>query len=532
MKRFIYISIFVALTGCVSFGPTTLSPDNYLGLEGEGSKYQSKGSQPLEEYNNGTIADFESGDIGKWWGSSKIILTKKDGNLVVNASGVGKEYDRFGYTFVPTTDFSKMNIIKIRAKADGNTVPTLRIDLKDRNGFVTNNKDSKARLILCNQYVEYYFRYEGRFSQGWPFKADVDPANISELEIFINPGSQNFTGTIHIDEIKQVTEEQMWKEIEAAKAPCDVSLNNEFKEGIKFCWANSDLYTLSHSEEALKIQVRGAGKGWQSFGIGFTTVDLGMRPVIRIRAKVKGESATQMRVDLVDFSGNVTNGEAIDLTVPNDDTYRDYFFDYQDKMYQGWPVAEKVDSRFINELMIFANPGGPDFTGELFIDEIELVKDYKSPSKPKLKTYFGEGKARISHYNHSSKDNVWWVQGATMSDEKGLEFKGVSSSAYQFGLGVNAINVNNHNELTLAISDETASSKIQLSVMDNRGVISETFKPNSIVPISGGFKLSFDLLEALKNNKEINNNIITGLIFQVDGVENSVQVQSLSSSKK
>ena len=517
MKSIAYIAtLLVVLSSCVTVGVVTLDSDNLFELEEKIIVSKPKNTTKLLDYNNGKVADFEKEGINNWWGSSKLQLIKKDGNLVVNAVGVGKEYDRFGYNFVPTVDFTETNILKVRVKAKGDRLPTLRIDLKDRNGYVTNSQDSKARLILCEDYISYYFRYEGRFKQSWPFKADVSPDQIAQLEIFINPGGENFTGQLFIDEIVPVTEEQMWAEIAVFTPPCDILIDNNFDDNIKPCWSNSDVYSLSHKEGALFADCRGAGSGWQSFGMGFSMTALGEKPLIQIKAKVIGEQAAQLRVDLVDFSGNVTNGDAIEFTITNDGIYRLYTFDYQDKMFQGWPTATKVDNRYLNELMFFLNPGGPDFTGKIFIDEVKILdastaKEWKLPLGHKV-----DSSAQYTLFNPSTSNNTWWAKNDKATIElstSALTIKPLENSLL-IGTGVDPIDVFMHSKLDLEVS-RALGAKIQLQLMDNKGVKTSIMAPIEAAG-SSAEHLVYDLSQLVKSNIELNPRMITAIVFHIE----------------
>lgn len=506
MAGYFYKSLLLSfMVSCVSVGPVSLSDDNLMQLQKR--EVREINTTPLKEYNGGTIADFESGNINQWSGSSKIILSKKDGNLVVNAVGVGQEYDRFNYTFLPEVDFSETNILKVRVKAKGDRLPTLRIDLKDASGAVTNSRDAKARLILCDEYVTYYFRYEGRFRQSWPVNKSVNAQQIAGMEFFINPGGTNFTGQLLIDEITPISEELMWTEIGNYQPPCDVSVNTDFDENAKFCWTNSSLYTIGHEDQALKVTSRGAGSDYQSFGVGFSMSDLSQRPIIQIKAKLKGESAAQLRMDLVDFSGNATNGDIREVTIPNDDTYRTYTFDYQDKMFQGWPVTTKVDSRYINELMFFMNPGGPAMNGVLFIDDIQLIHHPLEASWDRASFYPLDQRKDYTLFNSTTSDNTWWVstnQKLNLSEAGIIIPKEVRQK--EFGTGTDVFMADKEDFLTLKTNTDISTLRVKL--MDARGAMSDYG-----LMTDHNDTLIIDLKSLLASNEQLNPKMITGLIF-------------------
>src|SRR5690606_20729245 len=61
--------------------------------------------------------------------------------------------------------------------------------------------------------------------------------------------------------------------------------------------------------------------------------------------------------------------------------WRDYYYVYHGKWKQFWPKAEPVDGGAINKISVFFNPGTADWTGTVFIDDIQFVKVSDIPAK-------------------------------------------------------------------------------------------------------------------------------------------------------
>ncbi|KAA1246543.1 glycoside hydrolase family 9 protein [Aquimarina sp. RZ0] len=94
---------------------------------------------------------------------------------------------------------------KLYIKAKGTDLPNLRIDLRDANGYVTNF--SGQSTVLIDEFKIYELNYEGKLLDGGyggpclPADAPcpVDATQISNLEMFINPGVGGYNGTIEIE---------------------------------------------------------------------------------------------------------------------------------------------------------------------------------------------------------------------------------------------------------------------------------------------------------------------------------------------
>ena len=151
------------------------------------------------------IDDF-SKDINPWWSGSesKVKISKEEEMLKVDFQGAGPAFETFGRGF-DKIDFTKTPIIKIRVKNQGAKPTTLRVDIKDSEGFSTNAKPIAMKLQSGTDFVDYYYDFTGKFEQAWPNVQKVSPQSIVELLLFVNPGGEAYTGMMYIDEIKAIS---------------------------------------------------------------------------------------------------------------------------------------------------------------------------------------------------------------------------------------------------------------------------------------------------------------------------------------
>jgi len=164
----------------------------------------------VETTAGGYIDDFAE-EIYSWWSSSdKVALERKNEALVVTCDAAGPGYELFGKGIDPVNMAGEHHVLRVKAKAVGDT-PHLRINLKDKSGFVNNEAPIVIPIQVTEEYKNYYYNFGGTWKQSWPDAQDVKAESIQEVLIFVNTGGQPgpFTGTILIDELEIITEQQM-----------------------------------------------------------------------------------------------------------------------------------------------------------------------------------------------------------------------------------------------------------------------------------------------------------------------------------
>ncbi len=520
----ILIGIVLAQPACVKVGQVMLDQDNLLHLDDYVNNDLNQTSK-VKNVQDTIIADFSKDGISKWWGASNIFITKSKGKLVADAIAVGLEYDRFGYNFSVPKDFTKYNVIRIKARAEGKRIPLLRIDLKDDQGLSTNHLEAKLHILSCDKFSYYYFKYDGRFEQGWPYKANVNSSKISQMEFFINPGGLSYTGRIYIEEIV------MLKGIENKQEnsnECIVDINENFKNGKNYWWVNSNKYDFLFSDikKELRIKVSGAGNNYESFGRIFSPTDLNMNNSIKITAKASGSSAPDLRLDLLDADGYTTNGNAIIKSIPNDNIYRDYYFDFEDKFYQGWPQIKPLNVHSINEFMFFINPGGSVFWGDVFISKIELVKKdtYKLNSSSSVTTL-----DTLSLFSSEEQKETWWASSSDVKlyQEKEniiIQPKEGKNITGKIGYGFDNIDLSNKTKFIIKGSPDNGTvSKFSLIFIDTKG--KETSPMPAIDKTQNG-----DYIFNIDKSTPINYNEISGIVIYIDeanGFNGRIQINDI-----
>jgi len=165
------------------------------------------------------IDDFTTPPYSWWVGSDEKYKYEIDDNqelkvTITNAglvTGPGTGYDCFGKQFDPI-DFTKTPVLKLKMKYTGASAPKVRIDVKDSEGNVSNAKSIVKKVENTDKFVEFYYDFTGRWTQSYPSAATLDPVEIVELLIFVNPGGPGWTGTLYLDDIQAVPVSELPKQ--------------------------------------------------------------------------------------------------------------------------------------------------------------------------------------------------------------------------------------------------------------------------------------------------------------------------------
>jgi hypothetical protein len=183
----------------------------------DGIVAMKESDMPKVEVTAGGYIDDFSEEIYSWWSSSdKISLERKNDVLNVTATGAGPGYETFGKGVDPINMSGDYHIFRVKAKAEG-AAPDLRINLKDKSGFVNNENPVVQKIEVTDAFKNYYYDFGGKWTQSYPDAQKVNPESIQEVLIFINAGGtpSPYTGKIYIDEIEVITEKKM-NELKAA----------------------------------------------------------------------------------------------------------------------------------------------------------------------------------------------------------------------------------------------------------------------------------------------------------------------------
>lgn len=330
---------------------------------------------PALAYSNGDLMD---GPV--WWTGSNpgedISLLQKDG-YVLKFKNVGPKYTPFGQG-LPGLDFSKPLAIKVRCVAEGEDMPMLCLQMDDVNGFQTNAARPKNRIGNDGKVRDYYYPLKGSWVQSWPTAHSVDPAAITKIMFFVNPGGAPYTGTIKIKEIKVVPADSI-KATEKIVLPPGRpgAVIDDFSGSLSDWWTTDKFFKVSKTEQgSMKIEIKGAGPGYECIGRGFKAINFGKAYKLKAKIRVEGSNeAPEVRIDIKDMDGYTCNAKpATNRILPNPEAgLKEYTFSYRNRFLQTYPDMHEVDSERITEMVIFINPGKAPFTGTIYIDDIEAV---------------------------------------------------------------------------------------------------------------------------------------------------------------
>ena len=363
--------IAISIQSCVHFATAELDNSFLLAVEED----PEKGELALE-FNKGIIDDF-NGELHSWWGADGITLVKKSDTLKVTLTNVGSKYIPFGREFT-SLDFTKNNAIRIRMRAEGKIAPTVRLDLKDHIGITTNATAVQVILPVNKEYKDYYFNYKDKWSQVWPDVKNVDPNMVSALMFFINPGMNDWTGTLYIDEIVAIHSDSIPKKQGSVGGMVD----NFEEDPSSFWWTGSSKIVLEKMQDAdvMKITSNGAGANYETFGRSFDQADFTKAPIIRMRARAEnatGFTSPKVRFAIKDKFGYVANEFELIETIEAGTEFKDYFFNFTDKYSQTYPSKHTVNPTDIRGVILFINSGGPAYSGIIYVDEIEIITKIK-----------------------------------------------------------------------------------------------------------------------------------------------------------
>lgn len=172
----------------------------------------------------------------------------------------------------------------------------------------------------------------------------------------------------------------------SAAAQTNSVLIDDFTQEIYSWWTGSEgKYTLERTDdEMLKVKITDAGNpsvanGYQCFGRQFESVDFSKTPVLKLKMKVDA-GTPKVRIDIKDANGMVANAKPIIKTVSGSE-FKEYYYDFSGKFEQSWPSKETVDPAEIVELLMYVSPGGPSYSGTLFIDDVSAVAASEVPKQ-------------------------------------------------------------------------------------------------------------------------------------------------------
>lgn len=363
MKRiFVTLSVVaILLNSCVSFEKISLSDDNQsdsTGLVIDVKKLTA--SKPALTFNQGKL------DYDLVSASSAGTVVSKKGEYVMSIEG-GKDV---AFTQdVPALDFRGDLAIKLKAKAESDVAPYLQLLLEDENGFVTNGQKLGATISKGDAFNTYYFDLKGAYSQSYPEVQDVNGKRIVKVNFRING---KFTGKVLLKDVKVILSSEIIKQKKNVPVGKEVTTIADFNNGIEG-WIPSKRLIVTAKEGGLELQGEEIGPLYENVTTNFDVITLSSKKKVKIKVKVEGDAAIDLRFDLIDVNGIITNKRPLIKKV-NAGDWQEVIFDFENRLLQSYPQQVDLDISRIAGAVIYVNPGRIGFTGKVLIDTIDLVE--------------------------------------------------------------------------------------------------------------------------------------------------------------
>jgi hypothetical protein len=334
----------------------------------------------LDQFDNG-VQEFVTAGNG-------YATAEAGGEWTITGNGTSGQYTIFGYQPFDasgqkiTLDVTGNNKVYVRAKVS-KLGTTLRLDLKDKNGYATTVPGVKKTLV--NEYVVFEYDFTGGYQDGGyggtsctAGPCPVDGTAISNFEFYINPGSGAFDGTLVIDFISVGKE--------PAVAPMSDVFQNQF-DSLRTIEFMGNTPNMKNTIRNSTLVVSGDGTNGLYENVAmrlhntttWDTVDVSAtkaknKVYMRMRSAVP---ATIVRLDLQDINFMTTTAGSIQKLITSEWATYEYNFEgsYVDLAYGGTGCSVgpcPVDPERIFNMVIFVNPGQPAFLGEVEIDYISF----------------------------------------------------------------------------------------------------------------------------------------------------------------
>jgi hypothetical protein len=310
--------------------------------------------------NNGTIdLDWKTDD-------KKIAVSSTNDLLTVGLADVKRT--NF-YHDLEGLDFRGGLAVRIEARVvDGDDVK-LRLQVTDVDGLQTNGKIIDNTVAKTDDFRPYFFRMKGAFIQTFPELANVNGADIRRIAFIVSPTGKAVTGRIEIKSIKVISDKEVYKTkklaSEGSQGGVVYNSDTKFKSTD---WTTESGYELSQVGEDLVVTCTGVGPRYESFS---TSIPVTSVTKMKVVMKYTGNVQPFVRFDIEDVNGFVSNRKPAMVRLMSDE-YKEYTFDYSDRLRQAYPKQVDVDGTRIVKITGFVDPAYLPFTGTVYIKSIGL----------------------------------------------------------------------------------------------------------------------------------------------------------------
>lgn len=323
--------------------------------------------------------------------SEGFVNSIEDSNWKIVGNGTNVMWENVSMLFYNTTTLDTSDIsvadgdnkVYLRMKS---SVPgtTIRVDLQDINNFATTAGSITKTIKEADEWKTYEFNYTGSYvdlayggtgcTSG---PCDVDATRISNMILFVNPGSEAFAGTVEIEYISIGTALETTPGEDLVLVYGDhFSDNGDFVN-------TTGAYGLEVANSILTATGNGVDGPYSTFAYtphdDDTALPISINTTVNDKFFIRAKSSannTQLRIDLVDTSGYVTSEPARSVVLSEEwATYEIEFDSYIDGGYGGAPCEMgpcNVDATAIATVLLYPNPVEGMFEGTVEIDYLSF----------------------------------------------------------------------------------------------------------------------------------------------------------------
>ena len=352
--------------GALCIAAITFSCVNVQQIDLDGNATSGADSTKNKQFVSALAND--NGNISMDWKSDDTKISITNDSEQVGLSFVDVKRTSFYHDF-DGVDFRGGLAVRIEARVIEGEEVKLRLLMTDGEGLITNGKTIDNKVSNTEDFRPYFFRLKGAFIQTFPELANVNGADIHRLAFVVSPTGKAVTGKMEIKSVKIVSDGEVFgtKKLvgEGGKGAVVYNADSKFSAAD---WSMEAGYSLSQVGGDLVVNATGVGPRYESFSKSIPVTNAQMLKVV---LKYEGDVQPFIRFDIEDVNGFVSNRKpAMVRALPGD--YKEYVFDYSDRLRQAYPKQVDVDGSRIVKISGFIDPAYVPFTGTVYIKSIEL----------------------------------------------------------------------------------------------------------------------------------------------------------------
>lgn len=142
------------------------------------------------------------------------------------------------------------------------------------------------------------------------------------------------------------------------------------------------LYALEEANQELEINAQSTSNNWDTFAYQFNDT-LNLADTSLLSLKIRSNENVNVRIDLMDTAGYITNTTPVSQSVSGNNTYDTYYYNFDGKFSQTYPNEADLDPTAITGFVVYLDPGSTgDFTGTVYFDSLKVGTNVTLPPTP------------------------------------------------------------------------------------------------------------------------------------------------------